>query len=587
MKGLPEAAVLASAPSSGCRLAVATCAEQLTRLGALVAPALDPVVEWSIPWRADGDNDELPGAEAIVQAECGLMHVHGLRWGRPRRLGLNVASVAAGLLAAQGVIAAMIARRRGLDIRTVRVPALAGGLVFLRHHLAIATCSDRWRPVLDPEGTGTPLRCADGIWVEVEALTFDSWARFLRLVGVESGLEESWSGLVFRFLTGRCSVPAELHRAVAQRASRDVRMAAAQAGIAACEVRGYEQLLADGTVAEPWTISRASRADGAGAGGRGANTDPPAAPLGGLRVVEITTRLQGPLAGLLLGLLGAEVVKIEPPGGDFGKLNPPHAGSVGAAYLAYNQGKSTVELDYKDEEGRRQLLDHLRHADVFLHNWPPGRAERLGLDQEGIRSVNPGLVCTEAGAWGSTPGAPAPFATDCLVQAHAGCAEGLNPIGQPPLPSLVPLADVTGALLACVATLAGLLLRECEGIACQARTSLMAAATALQADVLRDMSTGLETERRRGRLPPQGLHEPVQTADGFVAVAMKPGHRIDAPPLDWRRRTSADLVSALLGAGVAAAVVEEDLGRLPARLPRLIQNVSGACHLPAAPWSFG
>src|SRR5262249_15130336 len=141
-----------------------------------------------------------------------------------------------------------------------------------------------------------------------------------------------------------------------------------------------------------------------------------------------------------------------------------------------------------------------------------------------------------------------------------GCADGLNATGQPPFPSLVPLTDVTGALLACVATLAGLAMREREGSGCAAQTSLVAAAATL----------------RPGRPAP----DPVETGDGYLAVAA------GVPAADWKRRSARDWEAELLGAGVPVAVVTDDLARLPALLPQSVDSV-GACALPVAPWRFG
>lgn len=182
-------------------------------------------------------------------------------------------------------------------------------------------------------------------------------------------------------------------------------------------------------------------------------------PLAGVRVIEVCRRLQGPLAGLVLHLLGADVVRIEPPGGDVYRLMPPATGDVSATFLAFNHGKRAVELDIKRPEGRRTLLDMVAEADVFLHNWAPGKAVELQLDFDDLATCNPRLVYTHASGWGTALGANPPFGTEYLVQAHSGLGHTVRSVDEPPAPSPVTLTDVMGALVAGEGTLAGLVLR--------------------------------------------------------------------------------------------------------------------------------
>src|SRR5262249_34493073 len=147
-----------------------------------------------------------------------------------------------------------------------------------------------------------------GEWVELEVLGYDAWTDLWTALGVrDADLAGAWAVFVFRYLTARCALPAALHEATARHTVAELRRVAEPSGIAVCPVRGYAELLADPGLAEhaSWEIRagpvaplrrlRQSEGDG---------------PLGGLRVVEVTSRLQGPLAGLLLQMLGAEVVKV-------------------------------------------------------------------------------------------------------------------------------------------------------------------------------------------------------------------------------------------------------------------------------------
>ena len=193
----------------------------------------------------------------------------------------------------------------------------------------------------------------------------------------------------------------------------------------ATRVRSYEEILHESSDDECGTpvVDCALAFSGAVP----ATSAPPIdAPLAGIRVVEVTSRLQGPLAALLLRQLGASVIKVEPPGGDFGRKSVPRAGTVGAAYLAYNRRKERLELDYKEPSDRAWLIDLVRDADV-VENWPDGRAEALGLDAPALARVNPALVYVHASGWNRGRTAPRAIASDYVVQAHAALGDGIIP----------------------------------------------------------------------------------------------------------------------------------------------------------------
>ncbi|HEX6903890.1 MAG TPA: CoA transferase [Thermoanaerobaculia bacterium] len=553
-------------------------------------------VDCAIGWLASG----APGSEAVVQAVSGLMGVHGRDRLAPRRLGLEVASVAAGVVAAQGVLAALIARARGLGVQGVETSVFQAALLFLRHHLAIATCGGRFPLRPAEEKAGPPFPTADGHWVELEALGHDAWDGFWRRLGL-AGSETpgaAWLPFVYRYLAGRCALPAALQEATARHTLEELGRAAAESGVALRRLRTYGELLA-GTPwrAAPWTLS-----PGTGEGPSPAGAHRGSAPLAGLRVIEVTSRMQGPLAGLLLLMLGADVVKVEPPGGDFGRGSPPLAGSTGAAYLAYNRGKRVVEIDFKRPEGKEELAGLAAGADVFLHNWLEGRAGRLGLDHGDLARRNPRLVYAHASGWGKD--GDGAIAGDYLVQAHAGCGEGLNPEDEPPFPSRLTLIDVMGGLLACEGILAGLYLRERDGRGRRVDTSLLGGALTLQGHVLQGMAVGREDGRRQGR-PLWGiLDRPLATAEGFLILEAA-GERalkivsgvcgLDAGGCLERRiaerlraRPAAEWEPEFNAAGIPAAAVRSDLATLPEdpRAAGLLEHADGACWLPGAPWRF-
>lgn len=557
--------------------------------GALTVGGIDGgEIDCRMPWQPSG----APSSEATIQAISGLIGVHSLDRKAPVRLGLDVASAATGILATQGILAALIARRRGQAVRSVRTTALDGALIFLRHHLAIAT-SDGTFPFRLPESGGRPPFCtSDGQWFEIEALSGDSWKAFWATLGLDpiEAAGKAWLPYVYRYLSGRCRLPMALHEATRRHSFGEVCGIAAQLGIGLCRVRTYHELLEEpnsslGTLlAPPWTItpsdSRTARHSPANSYGR-------PGPLQGMRVVEATSRLQGPLAGLLLGMLGAEVTKVEPPGGDFGKHSPPLAGTAGAAYLAYNLGKTCVEIDYKSPSGISQLRELVAGADVFIHNWRPGRAGQLGLDAESLLRLNPALVYAEASGWGSHP-PPCTIAGDFLVQAYAACGDGLNSPGEPPFPSPLTLVDVTGGLVACEGILAALYLRELTGHGSKVETSLLAGAMWLQSTTLRSVAAAIQSGRSAG--PLSDYDRPLPTNDGFLVIDDR-DCRVssmveDLGPLHGRN--AREWEGLLLDAGIAAGAVRTDLRSLSSdpRFAQIVQRVHEGCFLPAPPWRF-
>jgi CoA:oxalate CoA-transferase len=347
----------------------------------------------------------------------------------------------------------------------------------------------------------------------------------------------------------------------------------------------------------PWTVAAADSEPAAGARPATAGH----LPLSGLRVLEATTRVQGPLAGLLLQLLGAEVSRVELPGGDPARGFPPFVAGRGAVFLAYNAGKRAVEVDYQTAGGRGLLGDRIAAADVFLHNWRPGRAEELGLGYADLARRSPGLVACHASGWG--PGDPDGVATDYLVQARSGLADGLTPDGEAPRPTRLTLVDVAGGLVACEGILAALLLRERTGRGARVDTSLASAADAVQAHVVEAIGTGREAGRRNGRPLPGPFDRPLGTKAGALAVAVadEAGRRrlaevcgvaADEPAsaviAALRSRPAVEWECLLREAGVCAAAVRTDLAALP-RDPLVgpaLQPAAGDCWLPAAPWRF-
>ncbi|GHC82114.1 hypothetical protein GCM10007079_22760 [Nocardiopsis terrae] len=450
---------------------------------------------WSLPSVPLAD-------ERDVQAACGLAYLHGRSRGGPRFLPVDYASLCAGALAAQAVAVAALTLLRGGPALRASVSVAGAALLAVAPYTAEATAT-RGTPPSPGPGEPPPFRSADGVRFEIETLDPEAWLRFWEALGAPTAaIAAGWAPFQRRFATAVCPLPAALFAALASVPFTAVRDLAREHGVGAVPLRP----LADVTdEAEPPRRLRGLDAPA------GPDLPPWSAtgpgPLAGLRVVEATNRVQGPLAGLLLTLLGADTVRVEPPGGDPMRGVPPLAGGLSARFAAFNRGKEAVECDLRTAGGRRAAADLAVDGHVLLYNWPPGRAERFGLGVDDLTDRAPGLVHVHADGWAGAEPSPGVPATDFLVQAHGGIADLLFDGVTDPAPSLVTLTDVLGGILAAEAALAGLLLRSRTGVGASGRTALVDAAR-----LLRRVGRGTAHRPRTGTAP---VADPASAARTF------------------------------------------------------------------------
>jgi crotonobetainyl-CoA:carnitine CoA-transferase CaiB-like acyl-CoA transferase len=189
-----------------------------------------------------------------------------------------------------------------------------------------------------------------------------------------------------------------------------------------------------------------------------------ARPLAGLRVLDLTQFLSGPYATLILADLGAEVIKIEPHGGDSARAIPPHfVGEDSAYYLSVNRGKKSVAVDMKHEAGRRAVHELALRCDVLIENFRPGVAAKLGLSYAKLSEGNPRLVwCSISGFGQDGPYRDHP-AYDMIVQALSGGMSLTGEHGGPPVRSGVPLGDLAAGMFSVIGVQSALLERERTG----------------------------------------------------------------------------------------------------------------------------
>lgn len=246
-------------------------------------------------------------------------------------------------------------------------------------------------------------------------------------------------------------------------------------------------------------------------------------PLEGVRVVEHAQYVAGPLCGLLLADLGAEVIKVEPPGGDGYRHVMPAAPGVGRFFVPLNRGKRSVVLDLKTDDGLHAATGLRGTADVLLHNFGPERARRYGLDWETVHGHTPRLVVgvvSSFGREGPLAGVPA---YDLVAQAHAGLLTAHASPGDrvPVRAGGTPIADLTAGFLLATGVLAALVRARTSGAGELVEISLLAAALAVQ---LQDL-LWLEDEVGAGTVPADRERLRERAAEIAGGVAMNPYYR--------------------------------------------------------------
>src|SRR5215207_6654790 len=251
-------------------------------------------------------------------------------------------------------------------------------------------------------------------------------------------------------------------------------------------------------------------------------TDPPR-PLAGLLVADFSRVLAGPYASMLLGDLGADIVKVErPDGGDDTRAwGPPWRGEDATYYLGLNRNKRSVALDLADD-GDRDLARTLgERADVLIESFRSGLMTKWGLDGDTLRERNPGLVSCSVTAFGSGERARGMPGYDFLLQAMGGL---MSVTGEPegrPLKTGAAVVDLVCGLLAVIGIQAALAERERTGRGRHVEVSLMdAALTSLLNQGSAWVLGGIVPHRRGNRHPSITPYETYETADRPIALAV-------------------------------------------------------------------
>lgn len=248
----------------------------------------------------------------------------------------------------------------------------------------------------------------------------------------------------------------------------------------------------------------------------------PQAALESLRVIDLSHVLAGPYCTMMLGDLGAIVIKIERPDGgdDTRQFGPPFLDGESAYYLGLNRNKWSVTLDFSTSEGRQHLLSLLQTADIVVENFRPGSLERKGLGYDALKALNPGVIyCSLRGYPEHSPGARLP-GYDLVAQAESGLMSITGETDGPPLPVGIPITDMAAGMFACTAILAALHVREQTGEGQHITVSLLEAAISLLSDVASSyLATGQEPQRYGNGHPMLVPYQAFETRSKRIVIA--------------------------------------------------------------------
>lgn len=243
--------------------------------------------------------------------------------------------------------------------------------------------------------------------------------------------------------------------------------------------------------------------------------------LEGIRVLDFTQIGAGPLCGMQMGDMGAEVIKIEAPTGDIGrKLGPPWQNGESVVSMCFNRNKRSLIIDLKNAEGVELVKQLAAKSDVVLESFRPGVMDRLGIGYEALRAVNPKLIFASVSAYGQTgPWRDKP-GVDGIVQAVSGLMSNIGDENSPPMKVLVPAVDMVTGFVTTSTVLAALRVVEATGQGQHLDMSLYNSAIMFQQSAIASyLSSGQKPDRIGTAAPYSAPNEAYPTKDGWIMIA--------------------------------------------------------------------
>lgn len=247
-------------------------------------------------------------------------------------------------------------------------------------------------------------------------------------------------------------------------------------------------------------------------------------PLSDIRVLDLSRVLAGPYCSMMLGDLGADIIKVERPGigDDTRAWGPPEAGGEAAYYLCVNRNKRSLTVNMKSPEGQALIRELAAKSDIVIENYKVGTLQKMGLGYEDLKKINPGLIyCSITGFGQDGPYKDKP-GYDFMIQGMGGVMSFTGDPEGPPMKVGVAIVDITAGLFACSAILAALRHRDQTGVGQYIDISLLDAVVSWLANVGSNYLVSGQLPRRYGNAHPNIVpYEPFRTQDGtYIALAV-------------------------------------------------------------------
>ena len=239
-------------------------------------------------------------------------------------------------------------------------------------------------------------------------------------------------------------------------------------------------------------------------------------------VLDLSRVLAGPYCTMMLGDLGAKVIKVEQPGkgDDTRAFGPPYIEGESAYYLGLNRNKYSILVDFSTPEGKQRVLELARTATVLVENFRPGTLAKQGLDYESLKTINPGLIYCSISGYGQT----GPYASrpgyDFVAQAESGIMAVTGEIDGDPQRVGSPIGDVSAGMFACMAILAALRVRDRTGEGQYIDIALIETTMSMLSNVASNyLISGDEAPRLANGHPNIVPYQAFRTRDGHVVVS--------------------------------------------------------------------
>ena len=245
----------------------------------------------------------------------------------------------------------------------------------------------------------------------------------------------------------------------------------------------------------------------------------PDSALAGLRVLDVTQFMAGPFCAMLLADLGADVIKVEPPGGDSTRQMPGAVGVDSPSFNAVNRGKRSVVVNLKMADGRDMFQQLARSTDILIENYRPGVMTALGVDYQQLAPLNPRLIYASISGYGQTGPDRNKGGFDLIAQGVSGIMSVTGEPGGRPVKAGVPVTDLAAGLFTLVGILAAVESRHRTGIGQHVDTSLVDAGVALSLWEATEYFSGLGIPAPMGSAHRMNApYQAVRCADGYITL---------------------------------------------------------------------